>query len=94
MSAVWPNLSAFEPNPDLAGFRPAIGRQGLVSSPHAGASRIGLDILRQGGNAVDAAIATSAALAVYTPMQCGPGGDAFWLIASSDGDMSAMDASG
>ncbi|TIS86422.1 MAG: hypothetical protein E5W99_11595, partial [Mesorhizobium sp.] len=71
-----------------------MGRQGLVSSPHAGASRIGLDILRQGGNAVDAAIATSAALAVYTPMQCGPGGDAFWLIASSDGDMSAMDASG
>jgi len=94
MSARWPNLAAFEPDVDLAGFRPVIGERGMVSSPHAGASRIGLDVLRAGGNAIDAAIATSAALAVYTPMQCGPGGDAFWLIASADGEVSAMDASG
>ncbi|MBB3967002.1 gamma-glutamyltransferase family protein [Rhizobium metallidurans] len=94
MSARWPNLSVFEPDVELAGFRPVMGEHGMVSSPHAGASQIGLDILRQGGNAIDAAIATSAALAVYTPMQCGPGGDAFWLISTADGEVSAMDASG
>lgn len=90
----WPNLSLFEPNPDLAAHRPVIGERGMVSSPHAVASRIGLDVLRRGGNAVDAAIATSAALAVVCPMQCGPGGDAFWMIASGDGEMYALDASG
>lgn len=90
----WPNLFLFEPHPDLLGFRPVIGERAMVSSPHATASRIGLDVLRRGGNAVDAAIATSAALAVVCPMQCGPGGDAFWLIAPNDGAMHALDASG
>ncbi|WP_342644169.1 gamma-glutamyltransferase family protein [Rhodoligotrophos ferricapiens] len=94
MKIGWPWLSLFEPHPDLAAFRPVIGESGMVSSPHATASRIGLDILRRGGNAVDAAIATSAALMVICPMQCGPGGDAFWMIASRDGRIHALDASG
>ncbi len=89
----WPWLSAAEPHPDLSGYRPVLGEKGMVSSPHAGASMIGAEILRQGGNAVDAAIATSAALMVLLPMQCGLGGDAFWLIASS-GEIKALDASG
>lgn len=90
----WPRLSVFESRPDLASFRPVIARQGMISSPHAAASQIGLDILKRGGNAIDAAVATSAALMVLCPMQCGPGGDAFWMIAKSDGGMSALDASG
>lgn len=90
----WPWLSAFEPIPDLAHARPVIAESGMVSSPHHLASEIGLDILKRGGNAVDAAVATSAALMVTTPMQCSPGGDAIWLIRSPDGRIEALDSSG
>lgn len=53
---------------------------GMVTSPHALASQAGVDVLRAGGSAVDAAIATAAALAVLYPHMTGVGGDAFWLI--------------
>ena len=53
---------------------------GLVTSPHALASAAGVDVLRAGGSAVDAAMATSAALAVLYPHMTSIGGDAFWLI--------------
>lgn len=90
----WPHLDAYEQFPHLAGHRPVLGTRGMVSSPHAMASSIGCDVLKAGGNAVDAAIATSAALMVACPMQCGPGGDAFWLIAEPNGKVHALDASG
>jgi len=54
--------------------------RGMVTSPHALASEAGVDVLRAGGSAVDAAIATSASLAVLYPHMTGVGGDAFWLI--------------
>lgn len=61
--------------------RPAtLAPNGIVTSPHALASSAGLDVLRAGGTAVDAAIATSAALAVLYPHMTSIGGDAFWLI--------------
>jgi gamma-glutamyltranspeptidase len=53
---------------------------GLVTSPHRLASAAGADVLRAGGSAVDAAIATGAALCVLYPHMTGIGGDAFWLI--------------
>ena len=53
---------------------------GVVTSPHSLASSAGIDVLRAGGSAVDAAIATTAALAVLYPHMTGIGGDAFWLI--------------
>jgi gamma-glutamyltranspeptidase/glutathione hydrolase len=56
------------------------GTRGAVASPHYLASEAGLAILRAGGSAVDAAIATNAALAVVAAHSCGLGGDAFWLI--------------
>jgi gamma-glutamyltranspeptidase / glutathione hydrolase len=56
------------------------GKRGAVASPHYLASQAGLGILRAGGNAIDAAIATNAALAVVAAHSCGMGGDAFWLI--------------
>jgi len=76
VDASWPWLNLHEPVPALSGYRPVIGRCGMVSSPHHAASSIGLEILKGGGNAVDAAIAVSAALMTVCPMQCGPGGDA------------------
>ncbi len=57
-----------------------MGPQGMVTCPHSLASQAGVDVLRAGGSAVDAAIATSAALAVLYPHMTGLGGDAFWLI--------------
>ncbi|GAC1547386.1 MAG: gamma-glutamyltransferase [Candidatus Velthaea sp.] len=54
--------------------------RGIVASPSALASAAGLEVLRRGGNAVDAAIAASAVLTVVYPGMCGLGGDAFWLI--------------
>jgi len=52
----------------------------MVTCPHALASQAGIDALRAGGSAVDAAIAASAALSVLYPHMTGLGGDAFWLI--------------
>jgi gamma-glutamyltranspeptidase len=52
----------------------------MVACPHYLASEAGLEILRRGGSAVDAAIATNAALGVVYPHMTGLGGDAFWLI--------------
>ena len=56
------------------------GAHGAVVAPHHLATTAGLGILRSGGHAVDAAIATNAVLGVVLPSACGIGGDAFWLI--------------
>jgi gamma-glutamyltranspeptidase/glutathione hydrolase len=61
-------------------FRPvALGREGMVSSCHPWATLAGIDVLRAGGTAADAAIATNAVLAVTQPAMCGVGGDIFVL---------------
>ncbi|MBR0843155.1 gamma-glutamyltransferase [Bradyrhizobium liaoningense] len=66
---------------DIRTGRPVtLAPRGMVTSPHALASSAGVDVLRAGGSAVDAAIATSAVLAVVYPHMTGLGGDAFWLI--------------
>jgi gamma-glutamyltranspeptidase len=54
--------------------------RGMVTSPHSLASSAGVDVLRAGGSAIDAAIAASAMLSVVYPHMTGLGGDAFWLI--------------
>jgi gamma-glutamyltranspeptidase/glutathione hydrolase len=68
------------PQPHLVPVPLARGRRGAVVAPHHLASAAGLEVLAAGGHAVDAAIATNAALAVVMPNACGIGGDAFWLI--------------
>src|SRR4030095_8934941 len=56
-----------------------MGRRGMVASCHPLASLAGVEVLKSGGNVVDAAIATNAVLAVTQPNFCGVGGDIFCL---------------
>jgi gamma-glutamyltranspeptidase/glutathione hydrolase len=56
---------------------PAYGADGVVAAPHYLASLAGIDVLRDGGSAVDAAIAANLVMAVVWPQMCGPGGDLF-----------------
>src|SRR3979409_1955171 len=66
---------------DISTGRPAtLAPNGLVTSPHSLASAAGVDVLRAGGSAIDAAIAASAVLAGVYPHMTGLGGDAFWLV--------------
>src|SRR6266542_32721 len=57
-----------------------LSRRGMVVSEHPLASQAGLDILRRGGNAVDAAVAVSATLSVVAPYMIGPDGTGFMMI--------------
>ena len=75
------------------GRPPTRARQGLVTSPHYLASSTGVDILREGGSAVDAAIAANSTLCVVYPHMAGLGGDGFWLIGGND-TVTAINASG
>jgi gamma-glutamyltranspeptidase/glutathione hydrolase len=58
----------------------ALGRRGVVASPHPLATVAGLEVLRRGGTAIDAAVAVGATIAVAYPHMTGLGGDSFWLL--------------
>ena len=66
-------------------------RNGMVVSAHPEASRVGLDILKKGGNAVDAAAAVQFALAVVYPNAGNLGGGGFLVYRSAKGEISSLD---
>ena len=75
-------------------FKTQVSTKGMVVAPHYAAADAGLDILKSGGNAIEAAIATAASLAVHYPHMTGIGGDAFWLIYDPEDGVSFIEASG
>ena len=69
------------------------GVKGMVATGQPLAAQAGLEILKKGGNAVDAAVATAACLTVVEPTSNGIGGDAFALV-WNEGKLHGLNASG
>ena len=72
-------------------FHPVRAQNGMVASVDAAATRVGVSVLKQGGNAVDAAVAVGYALAVTHPQAGNLGGGGFMLIRLKDGRTTAID---
>ncbi len=64
--------------------RPTTAKQGLVTAAHPLATQAGVQILQQGGNAIDAAVATTLAISVVEPFSAGIGGGGFMLLKVGD----------
>jgi gamma-glutamyltranspeptidase/glutathione hydrolase len=75
----------------IAAREPVRARHGMVASTNEVASRVGVDIMKRGGNAVDAAIAVAFALAVTHPAAGNLGGGGFMMIRLKDGRTTAID---
>lgn len=86
----------FDANPDFESRRSAVlGRGGMVATSQPLAVAAGLEILRAGGNAADAAVATAAALNVTEPTSTGIGGDCFALYYDANTkNVTALNGSG
>lgn len=70
------------------------GYAGMVTAPHHLAAQAGLDVLRDGGNAIEAALAAAATITVVYPHMNGLGGDGFWLIGRPGGPFIGLQACG
>jgi gamma-glutamyltranspeptidase/glutathione hydrolase len=86
-------LLAFCPatTPARAGSQPVRARNGMVVSQHFLASQVGIEVLGEGGSAVDAAVATAFALAVTLPDKGNIGGGGFLLYRPASGEPAAYD---
>ncbi|XP_061594621.1 glutathione hydrolase-like YwrD proenzyme isoform X2 [Cololabis saira] len=74
---------------------PVVCLHGCVAASQPAAAAAGLDVLKRGGNAADAAVAVAAALAVTEPCSTGPGGDAFCLFYNGNtGELRGINGSG
>ncbi len=72
-------------------FHPVRAEHGMVASVDAAATQVGVDVLKQGGNAVDAAVAVGFALAVTHPQAGNLGGGGFMMLRTKDGKVTAID---
>ena len=71
-----------------------VGEKGMVTAPHRAAAEVGAEVLRAGGNALEAMIAMCAAIAVVYPHMTGIGGDAFWIVAEPGRPPKGIDGAG
>jgi oxamate amidohydrolase len=71
-----------------------VGEKGMITAPHRAAAEAGAEVLREGGNAIEAMIAAAATIAVVYPHMNGIGGDAFFLIAEPGRNPRVIDACG
>jgi gamma-glutamyltranspeptidase len=69
-------------------------RRGVVAAPHMAAAEAGREVLKEGGNAIEAAVAAAAAIAVAYPHMNNIGGDGFWLIREPSGKVRQIEACG
>jgi gamma-glutamyltranspeptidase len=69
-------------------------RRGVVAAPHMAAAEAGREVLKEGGNAIEAAVAAAAAIAVAYPHMNNIGGDGFWLIRDASGKVRQIEACG
>jgi len=69
----------------------SIGQEAMVVSAHPLATKVGLNILKQGGNAIDASIAVQFALAVVYPRAGNIGGGGFMVLRTADGQYNSLD---
>jgi gamma-glutamyltranspeptidase/glutathione hydrolase len=88
----WTSLAqAAETRPWPAAPKPVAARHGMVVTAHRLASRVGVDILKKGGNAIDAAVAVGYALAVVYPVAGNIGGGGFMTLRLADGRETFLD---
>ena len=85
----------YRANPGRPGRSITMSQHGIIATEHMLASQAGLDMLRSGGSAMDAAIAAASTLAVVEPMMTGMGGDAWFLYyEAKTGKVHALNGSG